>query len=270
MTSTQHEHISKKRILYTVPGMDNVIVRRDHEYAGRETGSLTMDLYYPADAGHRALPPAVVFVTGFSDAGAQRMLGCKFKDMGSYISWAEIVAASGMVGITYENMEPASDAQAALDHVREHASQLGIDGTRIAVWSCSGNVPTALSLLTRRPAGLNLAVLCYGYMLDDEKTTSVADAASRFGFANPAATNTIEDLPPDLALFIVRAGQDQMPGLNDTIDRFLHRAMKANLSITFVNHAAAPHAFDVYSDDQTSRDVIAQILQFMRSRLAVT
>ena len=54
MTSTQHEHISKKRILYTVPGMDNVIVRRDHEYAGRETGSLTMDLYYPADAGHRA------------------------------------------------------------------------------------------------------------------------------------------------------------------------------------------------------------------------
>ena len=107
-------------------------------------------------------------------------------------------------------------------------------------------------------------------MLDDEKTTSVADAASRFGFANPVGTNTIEDLPPDLALFIVRAGQDQMPGLNDTIDRFLHRAMKANLSITFVNHAAAPHAFDVYSDDQTSRDVIAQILQFMRSRLAVT
>jgi hypothetical protein len=32
----------------------------------------------------------------------QAMLGCKAKEMASHVSWGELVAASGMIAITYE------------------------------------------------------------------------------------------------------------------------------------------------------------------------
>jgi hypothetical protein len=60
-------------------------------------------VYSPADSTSRELRPAVLFVTGLPDAGAERMVGCKLKEMGSYISWAELMTTSGLVGITYTN-----------------------------------------------------------------------------------------------------------------------------------------------------------------------
>jgi hypothetical protein len=52
------------------------------------------------------------------------------------------------------------------------------------------------------------------------------------------------------------ASQDQMPHLNETIDRFVSRALTRNLPITFTNHPAAPHAFDLFHDSETSRELI--------------
>ena len=191
----QHDHISKKRVVYTMPGMEAVAVRRDEEYRVIETGALTMDLYYPPDSTSGERRPAVMFVTGFSDTGAQRMLGCKQKEMGSYISWAQLASASGLVAITYANAEPAADALSVLRYVRHHAAALDIDANRIGVWACSGNVPTALSLLMQSDRDdLKCAVLCYGYMLDLDGSTRVADAARQFGFVNPCAGKSVEDL----------------------------------------------------------------------------
>jgi len=71
----------------------------------------------------------------------------------------------------------------------------------------------------------------------------------------------------DIPLFIARAGQDQMPGLNDTLDRFLVKALACNLPISFVNHSEAPHAFDLFHDSETSRGIISRILAFLQSHL---
>jgi len=95
----------------------------------------------------------------------------------------------------------------------------------------------------------------------------VAELAGRFGFVNSCAAKTVEDLPRDVPLFIVRAGHDEMPHLNETIDRFLMKALSCNLPITFANHPAAPHAFDVMHDTENSREIIRQILAFMRFHL---
>ena len=103
---TQRDQLSKKRVVHTVPGMEAVPVRRDEPYRVTDAGPLTMDLYYPPDSKAGARTPAVIFVTGFSDLGAERMLGSRFKDMGSFVSWAQLVAISGLVGITYANREP--------------------------------------------------------------------------------------------------------------------------------------------------------------------
>ena len=266
--NSQPDHISQKRVVYTMPGVDAVTVRRDEAYRAADGDALAMDLYYPPRSKSGARTPAVIFVTGFSDVGAQRMLGCRLKEMGSYISWAQLGAASGLVAITYTNREAAADVHAVLRHVRQNAASLNIDENRIGVWACSGNGPTALSVLMQDAQDwLKCAVLCYPYTLDLDGATGVADAARQWGFVNPCAGKSVADLPRDVPLFIARAGQDQMPGLNETLDRFLVQALTRNLPVTFVNHAAAPHAFDLFDDSETSREIIRRILSFFQFHL---
>jgi dienelactone hydrolase len=264
----QQEHISKKKVVYRIPGMDDVKVRRDVEYRATDDGALTMDIYYPPDSQSGARIPAVVIVAGFPDLGFQKVVGCKFKEMGSSISWGQLAAASGVAAITYTNREPAADIHALLSYVRQNAATLSIDENSIGLWASSGNAPLALSVLMHEGSRyLKCAVLCYGYMLDIEGATFVADAAKTWGFINQSAGKSVDDLPQDMPLFIVRAGQDQMPHLNKTLDRFLVKALSHNLPITFVNYPAAPHAFDLLNDSETSREIIRQILAFMRFHL---
>lgn len=265
---SQQNDITSKRVVYQIPGIDVVPVRRDIEYKATESGALTMDLYYPPDPKSGAPVPAVVFVSGYSDVGFQKMAGCKLKEMGSYISWAQLTAASGLAAITYSATEPAADIDALMEYLRQNAASLGIDKNRTALWACSGNVPNALSVLMRESSGsLKCAVLCYGVMLDLEGHTATADSAKRFGFVNPCAGKSVKDIPQHMPLFIVRAGQDAMPHLNETLDRFLAEAVTCNLPITFTNHATAPHAFDLMHDSETSREIIRQIIGFMRFHL---
>ena len=264
----QQDHISKRRVVYSVAGVRAAVVRRDYEYRVADAGALTMDVYSPPDSTSRALRPAVLFVTGLPDSGAERMVGCKLKEMGSYTSWAELTTTFGLVAITYTNDEPAADAHEVLNYVRQNATALGIDENRIGLWACSGSVPTALSLLMQGGRDrLKCAVLCYGYMLDFTGSTSVADAAKQFGFVNPCVGKSVADLPRDLPVFIARAGQDLMPGLNEALDDFVVKALTCNLPVTLVNHSGGPHAFDLFHDSEISREIIRGILQFMQFHL---
>ena len=265
---TEKTDITKKRVVLDLPGTDAVTVQRDIPCKVVDGEALTLDLYYPPGWSGGARTPAVLFVTGYSDVGMQAMLGCKAKEMASYASWAELVAASGMIGITYEARQPAADVQAVLQHMRHHAGSLGLDEGRIGVWACSGNVPNALSVLmqdARDPVAC--AVLCYGYMLDFDGSTAVADAAATFRFAHPCAGRSLDDLARDLPLFIVRAGREEMPRLNESIDRFVSRALQLNLPIAVANHPQGPHAFDLHDDSETSRQIIREILTFMQCHL---
>jgi hypothetical protein len=248
------DHISKKRVVYFVPGMDAVTVRREGE----------IDIYYPAVSDDAAAGRHLV--TGFADAGAERRLGCRFKEMGSFVSWAQLTAASGMAAITYANTEP-SDIH-VLHHVRTHAATLRIDATRLGVWACSGHGPNALSLLLKDYGDPpRSATLLYPYTLDVAGSTAVADAARQFGFAVPAAGNAIDDLRADVPVFMARAGQDQMPGLNRALDAFVSAVLDRNLQITIANHGRGPHGFDVFADSGRSHEIIRTVLRFLQWHL---
>ena len=266
---TQRHDIAKKRVVYQMPAEHAVTIRRDVEYRVTDVGALTMDIYHPPDSKSEARIPAVVFVNGYPDPGSQKMIGCKQKEMESYISWGQLTAASGLAAITYTTgKEPASDIHALLQHVRQNAAGLGIDENRIGLWACSGNVPNALSVLMQEAREyLKCAVLSYGCMLDLDGDAYIAEAAKIWGFVNPCAGKSVEDLPHDIPLFIARAGQDEMPHLNETLDRFLGKALTRNLPVTFVNHPEGPHGFDIHHDSETSREIIRQILAFMRFHL---
>jgi hypothetical protein len=261
------DHISKKRAVYSIAGMEHAAIRKDFVYRTADAGALTMDLYYPADVTRGERLPAVVLVAGYNDVGYEQMLGVRFKEMAMTVSWGQLIAASGLVAIAYTNRDPVADLEALLQRVRDSAAALGVDGDRMGICACSGNVPLALSVLMGRRDFLRCGVLLYGYMIDLDGATGVAEAAQTFRFANPNRGKSIDDLPENLPLFIARAGQEQFPHLNDSIDRFLTKALALNRPLTFVNHAAGPHLFDIVEASETSRGIIRQALSFLRSQL---
>ena len=220
--------IALKKVLYELPGTDAVTVRTE----GR------LDIY-EASGGSKM---AVVIVSGYPDPGFERIVGCKFKDMASSVSWAKLIAASGMAAITYTNEEPVADLNEVLDHVSSKYERVGL-------WSSSGNSPLALSVVARAAR----AVFLYPYTVD------VPEAAKKFGFATPDTGSLTSDVP----LLFVRAGKDEMPGLNETFDRFVVKALAENLPVTVINHPHAPHAFDLLDESAMTREVIRRVLEFL-------
>ena len=260
------EHISQKRAVHAIAGMERAVVRKDVVYRTTDDGPLTMDLYVPADAPPGTQLPTVVLVTGYNDVGYEKMLGVKFKEMALAVSWGQLIAASGLTAIAYTNREAAADLAVLLQHVRDQAAPLGIDPDRVGLWACSGSVPLALAAMMA-DSRLRCAALLYGYMLDLDGATGVAEAAALFRFTNPNGGKTMADLPETLPLFIARAGQEQFPHLNESIDRCFAKALTLNRPVTLVNHATGPHSFDLLDDSETSRVIIRQVLHFLTSEL---
>jgi len=263
---TRKHEIALKRVTYEIPGADALPVRKDIVYATKGDAPLTMDLYYPAETACSRVTPAVVFVIGYPDAGIQRHVGCAAKEMASYVSWARLVAASGLVGVTYTNHE-ASDVHGLIRALRDRATELAIDGDRIALWSCSGNAPTALSVLMDAEPWIRCAAFCYPYLLDLDGDGFVAEAARMFKFGTPCAGRSIDGISADAPLLIVRAGLDEMPGLNASVDRFVASMIGRNRPITVVNHHTGVHAFDLYDPTRPARLAIEQVLTFLAQRI---
>lgn len=260
---TRHP-MTLREVVLGLPGMDDVDVRQGLPYAGADAPGRRMDVYRPTAASSEPLP-AVVLVTGYSDVGSRQMIGCSLKDMASYIGWARLIAALGMTAVTYETEEPVRDTAALFDHLGENAAALGIDASRLGIWSCSGNVPNALALLQASRA-VACAALCYGYMFDGNGADDVAKAAQQFGFVQPAATPAFDALRR-VPLLVVRAGRDETPGLNASIDRFVANALAENADVAVLNEPDAPHAFDILDDGARSRSTIRQVLRFLETHL---
>src|SRR5262249_16350602 len=71
-------------------------------------------------------------------------------------------------------------------------------------------------------------------------------------------------IPP---LFIGRAGRDEVPTMDDSIDRFVTKALARNIAFTLANHPQAVHSFDNENDDERSREIIRDALAFMQLHL---
>jgi acetyl esterase/lipase len=254
--------IAKQPVVLELPGMDAVSIERNVPY-GSAGPRRRLDVYRPPGTATPALP-AVLFVTGYADSGAAKVFGCRLMDMAAYVCWARLVACMGLVGILYENEEPAADARAVLNHVRTSAKSLGIDAQRLGLWSCSGNAPNALGLIADNP-DLACAALVYGYTTDFDGHRDVAAAHAQFGFACPPSLELTA--LRRTTLLLVRAGRDEAPGLNAALDRFVPRALEANVPLTLVNYPEGPHAFDIVDPSSGSRAAIRQILAFLRARL---
>ena len=260
------EQIIRMPVVLTVPGMDAVEVERDRPYApGDGDTKLGMDVYRVPGAA--APVPCVVLVHG----GPLPRLGAT--NMGVFTSLGRVLAASGFVAVAFDHrflgadrlLDAASDVERALSHVREHAAELGVDASRLAVWVFSGGGIFLSVALRLRAPWLRAALASYAALdLQDKAPGSTAEISDETRRAlSPVAHLEGGPVPP---LFVARAGLDH-PFLNATIDRFVGKALAVNAEIDVLNHASGRHAFDILDDDARTKEILKHALEFLRLRL---
>lgn len=245
---------------------DEVRVTRDLVFAGSTGAQLAFDVYAPRVV--EGTLPAIVIVTGYRDPGFAAAFGARFKDMEWTRGWASLFAAAGIVAFTYTNENVVDDLERVLQTIRTRAAEWRADPERIGIFAVSGHVPVALrAMFADFPFEPRCAIFAYGYMLDLDGATTTADAAKIFRFQNPCEGRSMANYRDDVPLLVARAANDEMPGLNTTIDSFAAAAVERGAALTLVNIPRAPHAFDVVFDHPQTPMTIDLILQFAAIQL---
>lgn len=261
-----------KPVVYSVPGMEKVTVKSDLKYTNADNPNLLMDVYTPPGLPKGGRRPAVLFIHG--SAGAE----ARAKDWGIYTSWGRLVAASGLVGVTFTHRlgyprpflnEAASDVEAAVSYVRANADSLGVDKDRICLAAYSGGGPLLSAAARERPPYVRCLVSFYAFLdvrqSEMHRPHETPETLERF---SPVAqlSRGADGLAP---VFVARAGLDEVPTLNDSIDRFVREAVGQNAALTVYNHPRGVHGFDNQTDDARSREVIRAALDFMKTHLGL-
>ncbi len=221
-------------VVLSTPGTDETRIVRGIRYTGEGDRTLTVDVTYPKGAA-RTRWPAVVFVNG---------VGGRLNDWEIYRSWARLVAAHGIAGVTFEadRSRPAESVRALFEFLAAHAGELSLDRTRVAAWSCSGNVRAALPVVMNEASEVRAAVFLYG-------------------------SGEAPALRKNLPVLWVLAGRDDR-GLIEGQRALWARAVKEDLPWTMVNAPRLPHAFDALVEEEASRSLVRDIVEFLVARLA--
>jgi acetyl esterase/lipase len=238
--------IVEARVVYEVPGMDVVEVRRDIPYKTADGKALEMDVYQPAGLAQGERRPGVMFVHGGPlPPGVLTEQVPQPKNWGTFVSYGELVAASGLVGVTfnhrYRSLEAlhisVGDVAAAIGYFREHGADFHLDSDRLALWVFSGAGPDLSLPLRERPAYVRCLVSFYS-LLDFPPFAEMG-----LGMASPGVVEQYSpralleqgdgDVVPPIML--AQAGRDH-PATNRSIADFLQTALEHGVTVDFTNH----------------------------------
>ena len=263
-------------VVYRLPDMNRVRVISNLKYTDVDNPYLLMDVYVPPDLKPHERRPVVVFIHG--GAGPESTP----KDWGMFQSWGRLIAAAGMVAVMFTHRfspppnlllaEAASDLNAALQYLRSNAESFQADGNWVSVcaWSSGGELLTPL--LRERPVFVRCLVAFYA-LLDVQQYAPPGNAAAlQYLKAFSAIASLPEDASTLMPMLVIRAGRDEIPTLNDALDRFVARALAANAPITVINHSVGGHGFDSFDnkgDDERSKQIVRSSIEFMRTHLGL-
>jgi acetyl esterase/lipase len=264
------EQVYKMPAVYSVPGEDQVQVRRDIVYktVERPAGNLELklDVYTPREAKPGDRFPAVVLISG-GGAGDH-----DWRDSGVYISYGRILGASGFTAVTFsKRYERAMDDSVKLEdfhdlvrYIRSHAAELRVNADDMAFWAFSGG-GLLLGPVVAEMQPYARAVVCF-YCVAGVDFPSTQEASSKMS-ERLSLTAQIENAPGTVPpIFVGRAGWDSAD-LNRNLDRFVAEALAKNLSIEVMNHATGRHGFDIIDANGRSGEIIRRALEFLRAHL---
>jgi acetyl esterase/lipase len=235
--------------VYRVPGMDQVKVQTDVTYKMAEGAAIKLDVYHPADQKDGEHRPAVLF------GGA--------KAYPQWTGWGHLLAASGLVVVTYDLRLPPSaskadalsDANDLIAYVRANADALGVDKDRLALFgvSTSGRYSES-AVMKGTPAYIGAIVSYYGPLDDEDTSVSPLEIVrSQHGQVAP--------------MLIANAGHMDTE-IEASIERFVAEAKVQGVSLQYLVHGEAFIGFDLSSNDNRSRQIIAQTVDFLKQHLS--
>jgi acetyl esterase/lipase len=161
-----------------------------------------------------------------------------------------LIAASGLVGVTFTHRlgypkpllaESASDVNAAIDYLRANATSLHIDKDRICLAAYSAGGPMLSLAMREKPAYVRCLVAFYAFLDIQQSELYRTNETAEIVKAFSPITYLAEDAGKIAPMFIARADLDEIPTINDSIDRFIHEAVSKNAMITIANHAQGVH-----------------------------
>jgi acetyl esterase/lipase len=265
------EEIVNAPLVLKKPGTERVKVTTQLRYhPGVDDPNLLMDVYSPLDVKAAERRPVLMFVHG--GAGSES----RPKDWGIYKGWGRLAGASGLVGVTFTHRlgypkpllaESGADVAAAIDYVRANAAKFGADPDRIclAAYSAGGPLLT-LGYDAKRPY-IRCLIAVYAFL--DVQQSSLhrdhepAERVKQYSMIEHLGDKRAREIPT----LIARAGLDEIPTMNDSIDRFIARAIRENANVTVMNHPAGVHGFDNQNDDDRSREIMEFLLAFASRHL---
>jgi acetyl esterase len=254
----------RERRAVTQPEPPPIAETRDLAATGPH-GPIPLRLYHPqAAAARKAAPPVLVYYHGggwvIGDLDTHDTL-CRQLALGAGCA---VVAVDYRMGPEHRFPAAVDDCIAATRWVRDHAAELGVDATRLAVGgdSAGGNLAAVVSIAARDAGDLavRLQLLIYpatdhrrgwpshtsngqGYMLTAETMTYfhdhyIADKAMDLDWrASPLLHPDLSKLPPALVL---TAGYDP---LRDEALQYSHRLTAAGNRATHINFERQIHGF---------------------------
>ena len=260
---------SAQVVAYTVPGMEDVIVKNDIPYLTTPESSLKMDVYYPPTFDFKSKIPAVVIVYGYSNKAMTKLSKNQQRKWSWHISFCKIIAASGMAAIIYETDNPVSDLVALADYIILNSDKLQVDITRIGAFSCSAHTPTAMAYILNNSNSLfKCAANYYGLILKEnyEFQPKIDTLSMQMGFSTPKISEPAS-WRKDVPILIVTAGKDYIPFINPSNTDFVAKAIAQNLPVTLINYPTGQHGFDALDENEATRMIIKTTLDFWRFHL---
>ncbi|MCI0691464.1 alpha/beta hydrolase [candidate division KSB1 bacterium] len=265
--------IVNKPVVYRVPGMDAVKVLKDRDYKKTNNPNLKMDVYLPPNLPSGAKRPAVVFIHGGAGEGGDY----RPKDWGIYQSYGKLIAASGLVAVTFTQSlgfpktavaEAANDLNDLLNHIRANAEAYNIDKEKIALVAFSAGGPLLSFGMMGKTPYIRCLVSVYNF-LDIQQTEHHRQSETKETIQAYSPINHLANAANIPPIFIIRAGRDQIPNLNDTIDRFVREAIARNITIDFANHPEGAHGFDNKEENPRAVEIIRRMVEFLKTHLGV-
>ena len=250
--------IARKRVVYQLPGMDALRVRRDLTYRSTSGAGCCWTSTTPRRRQVSIRRPS-------SAHGVSRPDGPR-----PCLRPPDVVgAADGGFGHGRSRLRSRGAGRGrsrGAATLRADADALGLDVDKFGLFAASGNVTVALSALMR-DRRLRCAALLYGYTMDMDGSTAVADMGRQAGFVNACAGRSSDDLPDGVPCSSYAQGAT-ISRLNEALDRVVARALARNLPLSLINHATGGHGFDLDENTAISRGIVQQVLAFLQLHLS--
>jgi len=228
-------------VVYDVAATREVRLKANVPYLRDAKGTLAIDIYMPPSRKGTENFPAVIFLNAIGEMPNRP----KVKSWGIYTTFPRLVAAHGMVGISMETdgARIQESLRGLFEFLEKEGSKHGIDATRLGVYAASANVTQgAIYLMNERSsAGIKAAALYYG---------GVPNMAYR------------KDLP---VLFIVAEGD--LARNPQQYESIWQKVSESRAPWTVMLASRMPHAFDAFADNDESRRIIQQTINFWKTHL---